>query len=231
MLTALADELVGFGPFSVVSVHDSVSEPWRPMRALVDDPDTLTNRVDRVRAALATSGGRAPEEIDLRVAASVAHLGLVARLLAPMIGVRTLGYPAVWSLDDLAWQDELGGPYPLSVASGHAAGRPAVEAITEAFGRFDVSPKVLWGNAGSAANSAAQQIVRARPELAGEARNAADDVLKDPRVDGGVLRSGPGFRRQSCCLIYQLAGDRAACCGDCVLLTPPAADRMPDARY
>lgn len=218
MLTALADELAEFGPFFVVSIHDSVSEPWRPMRRLVDDPHTLTNRVDRVRAALAASARRDPEDIDRRVAASVAHLGLVARLLAPMIGFRALGYPVVWSLDDLAWQDELGGPYPLSVASGHTAGAPAVEAITEAFGRFDVSPKVLWGNVGSAANSAAQQIGRARSALAGAARDAADDVLADPRVDGGVLRSGPAFRRQSCCLIYQLAGDRAACCGDCVLL-------------
>lgn len=218
MLTALAAELAEFGPFSVVSIHDSVSAPWRPMRVLVDDPGALTSRVDRVRAALAASGRRDPEDIDRRVAASVAHLGLVARLLAPMIGSRALGYPVVWSLDDLAWQDELGGSYPLSVASGHTAGRPAVEAITEAFSRFDVSPKVLWGNVGSAANSAAQQISRARPDLTAGARAAADGWLGDPRVDGGVLRSGPAFRRQSCCLIYQLAGDRAACCGDCVLL-------------
>lgn len=218
MLSALTDELAEFGPFSVVNVHDSVAEPWHPMRVLVDDPDTLTSRVDRVRAALAASGRRDPEDIDRRVAASVAHLGLIARLLAPMIGVRALGYPAVWSIEDLAWQDELGGPYPLSVASDPTEGAPAVEAITEAFGRFDVSPKVLWGNVGSAANSAAQQIGRARPELAEAARKAADDVLADPRVDGGVLGSGPAFRRRSCCLIYQLAGNRAACCGDCVLL-------------
>jgi len=218
VLSALTDELAEFGPFSVVSVHDSVVEPWLPMQVLVDDPDALANRVDRVRAALAASGRRDPQDIDRRVAASVAHLGLVARLLAPMIGVRALGYPAAWSLDDLAWQDALGGPYPLSVASGHTAGRPPVEAITEAFGRFDVSLKVLWGNVGSAVNSAAQQIGRARPDLVGAARNAADDVLKDPRVDGGVLRSGTAFRRQSCCLIYQLAGDRSVCCGDCVLL-------------
>ena len=54
----------------------------------------------------------------------------------------------------------------------------------------------------------------------------ADRVLADPRVDGGVLRSGPEFRRNSCCLIYQLAGDREACCGDCVL-TAPGSGRTP----
>jgi hypothetical protein len=228
---ALADELAVFGPFSVVAVHDSLTRPWQPMRALIDDPTVLVARVDRVRAALAVSGGRSAEQIDLRVASSVAHLGLVARLLAPMIGSTALGHPAVWSLDDLAWQDELGGPYPLSVAVEPTAGRPAVEAVTEAFARFDVSPKVLWGNVGSAANSAAGQISRARPDLSAPAGRAADAILADPRVDGGVLRSGPAFRRRSCCLIYQLAGDRAACCGDCVLLTPPAADRKPDGRY
>jgi hypothetical protein len=42
-------------------------------------------------------------------------------------------------------------------------------------------------------------------------------VLADHRVDGGNLHSGPGFRRRSCCLIYQAAGARVAVCGDCVL--------------
>jgi hypothetical protein len=231
VLKTWAAELAEFGPFCVVAVHDSVTEPWLPMRLLVEDPAVLAARVDRVRTALAASGGRDPEQIDLKVAASVAHLGLVARVLAPMIGAATLGRPAVWSLDDLAWQDQLGGPYPLSVASDPTPGEAAVEAVTEAFGRFGVSRKVLWGNVGSAANSAAQQIARARPELSGAAGKAADAMLVDARIDGGVLRSGPTFRRHSCCLIYQLADDRAACCGDCVLLTTPAADRTPDARY
>jgi len=221
------DELARLGPFFVVCVHDSVSAPWQPMTDLVDRPKVLETRVNRVRSALSASGGGV--RVDPRVAASVAHLGLVARLLAPMIGAAALGEPAAWSLDDLAWQDELGGPYPLSVASSPSAGAP-VEAITEACTRFGVSRKVLWGNIGSAANSAAMQIARARPELSAAARDAADEWLADPRIDGGVLQSGPDFRRASCCLIYQLAGDRGACCGDCVL-TAPAVDRTPDARY
>ncbi len=191
------------------------------MAELVDDPDALTARVQKVRSALMGHG-----EPELRVAASVAHLGLVARLIAPMIGAAALGEPVSWTLADLAWQDQLGGPYPLAASPTTAPGPPAVEAITEAFAPFGVSPKVLWGNVGSAANSAAQQISRARPDLAGPARKAADAVLADPRVDGGVLRSGPEFRRNSCCLIYQLADDRAACCGDCVL-TAPESGRTP----
>lgn len=216
------DALAEFGPFFlVVRQQDSPTAPWRPMAELIDDPDALVARVQKVRSALMGNG-----EPDIRVAASVAHLGLVARLIAPMIGTAALGEPVSWSLADLAWQDQLGGPYPLSVCARPAGGAPAVEVLTNAFGRFGVSPKVLWGNVGSAANSAAQQISRARPDLTAPAREAADAVLADPRIDGGVLRSGPAFRRSSCCLIYQLAGDRAACCGDCVL-TAPGSDRTP----
>ena len=216
------DPLAEFGPFFViVRQQDSPTPPWRPMAELVDDPDALAARVQKVRSALMGNG-----EPEIRVAASVAHLGLVARLIAPMIGTAALGEPVSWSLADLAWQDQLGGPYPLSVSARPAGGADAVEVLTNAFGRFGVSPKVLWGNVGSAANSAAQQISRARPDLTEPARGAADAVLADPRVDGGVLRSGPAFRRSSCCLIYQLAGDRAACCGDCVL-TAPGSDRTP----
>ena len=215
------DQLAAFGPFfDVVRKEDSPAAPWRPMAELADIPSVLAARVDRVRSALAASGRRQPEQIDGRVAASVTHLGLVARLIAPMIGAVALGEPVSWSLADLAWQDQLGGPYPLAVSTTATAGPPAAEAITEAFAPFGVSPKVLWGNVGSAANSAAQQISRARPDLADPARKAADAVLADSRVDGGVLRSGPAFRRNSCCLIYQLADGAGGYCGDCVLTAP-----------
>ncbi|MHA7666376.1 (2Fe-2S)-binding protein [Mycolicibacterium sp. HS_4_1] len=216
------DHLAAFGPFfAFVRQQDSPVEPWRPMSELADHPDALAARVQKVRHALMGNG-----EPETRVAASVAHLGLVARLIAPMIGAAALGEPVSWSLADLAWQDELGGPYPLAVTAADNPGPPAVDAITEAFGPFGVSPKVLWGNVGSAANSAAQQVGRVRPDLAEMARHAADAVLADPRVDGGALRSGPAFRRNSCCLIYKLADDRAACCGDCVL-TAPESGRTP----
>ncbi|MUL46153.1 (2Fe-2S)-binding protein [Mycobacterium sp. CBMA293] len=210
----MTDRLAAFGPFfAVARHHDSPVAPWLPMAELIDDPDVLTARVQKVRSALMGNG-----EPELRVVASVAHLGLVARLIAPMIGSAALGEPVSWSLADLAWQDQLGGPYPLSVSAAPTGGPPAVEVLTAAFERFGVGRKVLWGNVGSAANSAAQQISRARPDLTAAAQAAADVVLADPRVDGGALRSGPTFRRNSCCLIYRLAGDRAACCGDCVLV-------------
>ena len=78
----MSDDLAGFGPFFAVVRHqDPPAAPWRPMAELIDDPEALTARVRKVRSALMGNG-----EPEIRVAASVAHLGLVARLIAPMIG-------------------------------------------------------------------------------------------------------------------------------------------------
>jgi FhuF-like iron-sulfur protein len=223
---SLSSDLTAFGPFFSVETHvrgGSVPPQWQPMTVLIADTDVLTARVVGVRAALAHGAGRQPEDVDIRVAASVAHLGLVARLLAPMLGAIALGHPPLpWSPDDLWWQNTLGGPYPLSVTPQPATRvpgpGPAVEAITAAMAeRYRVSRHVLWGNIGSAANSAARLICTARPELTATAHGAADAFLADPRIDGGAVRAGPLFRRRSCCLIYRIANDRGAACGDCIL--------------
>lgn len=223
---ALTRDLAAVGPFFAVETHapgDRVPLPWQLMAVLADGSTALEARVQAVRAALARRNHRQHSDIAARVAASVAHLGLVARFLSPAIGAIALRHPAIsLALDDLWWQDQLGGPYPLSVTQNAAAQipmpGPAVEAITAAMAaRFPVSTRVLWGNVGSAANSAARLVTIARPALTDSAHAAADGVLTDPRIDGGVLRSGPAFRRRSCCLIYRVTNDRTAICGDCVL--------------
>lgn len=95
---------------------------------------------------------------------------------------------------------------------------PAVESVTVAIAsRYRLSEHVLWGNVGSAANSAARLISTARSDLTVNAHGAADKILTDPRIDDGALRAGPQFRRRSCCLIYRVANDRTATCGDCIL--------------
>jgi hypothetical protein len=193
------------------------------MTTLADDSGALETRVDTVRSRLAHGAGRQPDEIAARVAASVTHLGLVARLLAPAIAALALGDARVsLALEDLWWQDHLGGPYPLSITPTPATDTPtlgpAVEVITGAIAqRYRVGEHVLWGNVASAANSAAWLISTPRPDLTRSARAAADAILADVRVEGGRLRAGPDFRRRSCCLIYRIAGDRTAICGDCIL--------------
>jgi hypothetical protein len=228
--------LAALGPFFAVDRHDATTPPtgrWRSMAELTRSGGVLDARIRRVRRALAVRGGRSPERIELRASVSVAHLGLIARLVAPALGAAALGAPLPLVTTHLWWQDELGGPYPLSVArgsvvdpagsAGDAAGDPqvrgsAVEAVTQAcLAGYSVSPRVLWGNVASAANSALTMIALARPDLGDRARAAADRLLSDERVEDGRLRAGPGFRRRSCCLIYRLTTSTAAVCGDCVL--------------
>lgn len=220
---ALSPDLTALGPFFAVELHPPgrlALPPWQSMTTLIEDSAILEARVQAVRTALADRAGMEPEDIAVRVAASVTHLGLIARLVAPAIGASALGQtPISLSVDDLWWQDRLGGPYPLSVAPGTSTRLPgpAVEAITETITkRYRVSEQVLWGNVGSAANSAARLISATRPELTKTAHAAADSVLEDTRVDQGVLRAGPNFRRRSCCLIYRIGADRTTC-GDCIL--------------
>jgi hypothetical protein len=192
------------------------------MTGLTDGTAELEARVRAVGAVLADRADRPPSDIAIGVIASVAHLGLMARLLAPAIGALTLGHAISMSADDLWWQDRLGGPYPLSVARQPVTqlriSGSAVEAITGAIAKhYRVSERVLWGNVGSAANSAARLVSVARPDLTVTAHAAADGILADSRIDGGVLKAGPEFRRRSCCLIYRVANDRTAACGDCIL--------------
>ncbi len=241
---ALAEALAALGPFFAVHRHTAAGAPagtWRPVAELGEPGPALHARIERVRSALAATAGIAPGDVDRRVAVSVAQLGLVARLLAPTIGAAALGTSIGTSDDGMWWQDELGGPFPLSVPagpavpSGPAGTNPvsgprlsgsAVEAITLACLRdHPVSARVLWGNVASAANGAAAMIGRARPDLAEPARIAADGVLADARVEDGALRAGPAFRRRSCCLIYRLTGARTAVCGDCVLTIDGPTDR------
>lgn len=222
------DEL---GPFFGIATHTAdqrMPPPWMSFaEALNDDSGVLDGRVSRVRAALAAGTDIV---VESRVAASVTHLGLVARIIAPTIGAHTLGEIRYsQSPTDLWWCDELGGPFPLSMTPARppadaVEGRPetgpgdTVTALTTAVGdRFGVSARTLWGNVASAVNSAALLVGAAWPEHAGRARELADQLLADPRIEDGALRAGPEFRRRSCCLIYRVTGDRTAVCGDCVL--------------
>jgi hypothetical protein len=222
----LPGDLTAFGPFFGVEVHatgQTLPPPWQPMTTLIGDHGVLPQRVQAVRTALAQRARSQPDDIEIRVAASVTHLGLIARLLAPAIGAIILGSgPISLSLDELWWQNDLGRPYPLSVTPNPAtqapAMGPAVEAVTVAIAdRYRISEHVLWGNVGSATNSAAGLISAVRPDLTGTAHAVADSILADPRIEDGAVRAGPHFRRRSCCLIYRVANDRAAICGDCIL--------------
>ena len=193
--------------------------PWRPFRELLDDPAVLTARIAAIQAYLATGGGQPA----VRVAASVTHLGLLARLVSPTLGIAAVTgeFPAL-DLADVWWQPELGGTFPLSVhyrPDGSAAAfvDGPLRTLTA---RFDMSGKVLWGNVASAINGAAAMLASTRPELADRAAALATDLLSTPLLrDTNTSRANGSFQRRSCCLIYLAAAEpnRNAVCGDCVL--------------
>jgi hypothetical protein len=219
----------GLGPFFAVDTHpaDAVPpEPWRAMHELVDDPATLLDRVHAVRARLAS--GRPPEAVPLRVAASVAHLGLVARLVSPALDVAVRRH-AVLNIDlrRTWWQPVLGGPFPLSVTDTPCPGKEnftsqvldgPIRTLGEALAALSVSPRILWGNVASALHGAASMITAERPTLANETRTFVARLLTEPPLAGTGTTTGGRFRRRSCCLIYRAAPDgKGPVCGDCVL--------------
>jgi hypothetical protein len=239
----LVDELAALGPFFAVRTHPMGStprDPWRPMNELIDGPAAVDARIAAVRAALAATGGRASESVEVRVAASVVHLGLVARVVSPLLAIAVLGgkVPTL-TLAQMWWQPVLGGPFPLSLldtCASHArrgARDPhrcadllesrvvcgPVEEVTRLLRARSVSARVLGGNVASAVNGATQLLARARPELADHACRVRDQLLELPTLRGaGSITVDSGFRRRSCCLIYRVAAaDDHTLCGDCVL--------------
>ncbi|MDT0310383.1 (2Fe-2S)-binding protein [Streptomyces sp. DSM 44917] len=236
------DDFSGIGPFFAIRVHPAgarLAPPWRPLEELERDAEALLARVAAVRARIAAAHGLPPQGVEFRVAASVAHLGLAARLLSPaLVLALTRGRPLAPGLAGLWWQPVLGRPVPLSVPElppaprGDGAAPPDPECLlracldtgpaaglTGAFAALPLSSRVLWGNAASALHSAAEATAAARPDLAEAAWRVTAALLESPplRAVSGHTAEGR-FRRRSCCLYYRAAPGKAGpVCGDCVL--------------
>jgi ferric iron reductase protein FhuF len=239
------DQLAALGPFFAAETHDPDSAliaPWRAMSELAVDHAILADRVHAARVLLASGGDQAVEAVELRVAASVVQLGLVARIASPLLALGVLqGRTTPVALPDLRWQPEPGSTFPLSIARSearardssagaapealaHALGKALIDHVIaelcEAFRPFGVSPRVLWGNVASALNGACTVLAAARPEHAPRVRAVLNELLRHPSL-AGTAQTGPSgrFQRRSCCLIYRAAPGRAgALCGDCVLI-------------
>ncbi|MEV4936901.1 (2Fe-2S)-binding protein [Streptomyces zaomyceticus] len=191
-------------------------------RLYAGEDGPLHARVDRVAARLG-----APER---RVGASVAHLGLAARLWSTALGPAALHgrFPALdpaelhWdgaltSPDDLWWAGS--ETRPGTVDELRAAVQEAHLVPLHAALRRDghISPRLLWGNAGSALAGALRELTRwahahGRPGAAERAAALVAGLLDHPDLAGTVR--GPRLRRASCCLYYRCPG--GGLCGDCV---------------
>jgi len=228
----LLTDLAALGPYFAVDVHrpgSPVRPPWQPLGELTGSPGALAGRIGEVRERLATAAGCPAAAVEFRVAASIAQLGLCARLLSPALGAAAAGRALSVEIAQARWVPALGGPFRLSLAEEAIAAEPGAAAtaallggpvaqIVRAVEAMAVSPRVLWGNVASAVNGAATMIAAARPDLAGRAAEAAAALLGYPDL-AGTYQGRPleGFRRRNCCLIYRLSPERPAYCGDCVL--------------
>ena len=228
----LLADLAALGPYFAVDVHrpgSPVRPPWQPLGELTGSPDALAGRIGEVRERLAAAAGCPAAAVEFRVAASIAQLGLCARLLSPALGAAAAGRALPVDVAQARWIPALGGPFRLSLAEAAVAAEPGTAAtaallagpvtqIVRAVEAMAVSPRVLWGNVASAVNGAATMIAAARPDLAGPAAEAAAALLGHPAL-AGTYQGRPlqGFRRRNCCLIYRLSPERPAYCGDCVL--------------
>jgi hypothetical protein len=188
----------------------------------------LIFRVGKVADAL-----RAPE---LRVAASVAHLGLAARLWSVALGCAAL-YGRVPDLDArlLHWDAGAGAPDDLWLSDvrplpGDAAAVADVvlhghlEPLSAALrAHHRLAPGLLRGNAASALAGAARELDRwarrqGRTDTAARARSLAAELLAHPLLAGSGTLAGTAFRRRSCCLYYRVPG--GGLCGDCCFTRP-----------
>jgi FhuF-like iron-sulfur protein len=244
----LLADLAALGPYFAVDVHrpgSPVRPPWQPLGELTSSPGALACRIGEVRERLAAAARRPADAVEFRVAASIAQLGLCARLLSPALGAAAAGGALPVDAVQARWVPVLGGPFRLSLADTAIAAEPGTDATAEPgtdataepgtaaaaallagpvtqivriVEAMAVSPRVLWGNVASAVNGAATMIAAARPDLAGQAAETAAALLAQPDLaDTYQGRPLQGFRRRNCCLIYRLSPERPAYCGDCVL--------------
>lgn len=234
----LGSAVSALGPFFAFETHapgSAVRRPWRPMGELVASPEVLAGRVEGVRVQLAARAGQPAEAVQLRVAASVAQLGLVARLVSPALAAAALyGRVLPVGLGGARWQPLPGGLFPLSLPApsgppdapepvtadeselarlaaelaGTLLDGPARE-LVRAVAALSVSPQVLWGNVASAVNGAVTVLAGspgADRAQAHRARRLGALLLDRPVLRAAAGRDGDGrFRRRNCCLIYRAA--------------------------
>lgn len=203
-------------PYFALDQPPSSQGGWHTVADLATDPDLLRGKVIASADALDTD--------DMRVAASVDHLGTCARIAAPLLQfVGTHGAVPDVAPERLWWQPVRPGPMRLAAAlapAGPATSDAVLErvvdgvlaSLVDGYGSaYAVSPQVLWGNVASALDGARHAI--GSPAL----DHLVRDVLGLGALAGTAAQLPPAFRRNSCCLLYRLRG--RGLCGDCVLTT------------
>jgi hypothetical protein len=217
------------GPFFRLEIGAPVTPPdWQPVRGL--------RAAQLTGLAAGTAGQLGTAEI--RVAASVLHLSLAARLWAPVLASGLLR-GVIPDLASLA----VGSDLPVRLALADPAGRLAdstaqltvlsLATVGQQLRKLEsalpasLPGGLLRGNSASAMMGALGVFAAAYPGLAGQTAALAQALLCSDGLRGaGVLSPSrtPGplsFRRRSCCLYYRVPG--GGLCGDCCLTEPPSS--------
>jgi hypothetical protein len=167
---------------------------------------------------------------ELRVGASLVHLGHAARLWSPVLAC-TLGHGVVPGLGHLQRADNgarLRMPEPVGE---RLKGPPSPELLYRivvhdhmeplAAGLpVQLAPGLLSGNIASALVGAARALLSVRPDLRDSIVGITKSLLDTGELaESGVISGGDlDFRRRSCCLFYRIPG--GSLCGDCALDEP-----------
>ncbi|MET9758870.1 (2Fe-2S)-binding protein [Streptomyces sp. NPDC006372] len=223
------------GGFFVLRTEGAAAGPLPTLAQAYADasPDVYGNplifRVHKVANAL-----YAPES---RVAASVAHQGLAARLWSVALGCAAL-HDTVPDLDARLMRWDADGSAPDDLWLTHVRPLPGdaptvadvvlrghLEPLSAALrAHYRLAPGLLRGNAASALAGAAREVDRwarrhGRTDTAARARDLAAELLAHPLLAGTGTLTGTAFRRRSCCLYYRVPG--GGVCGDCCFTRPP----------
>ncbi|MFE9450792.1 (2Fe-2S)-binding protein [Streptomyces sp. NPDC006739] len=172
-----------------------------------------------------------------RVAASVAHQALAARLWSVALGCAAL-HGRLPDLDPglLRWDPDATAPDDLwltEVRRPPAGARTLADAVLhghlEPLGeslraRYGIAAGLLRGNAASALAATARELdrwarVNRRTEVAERARARTAELFAHPLLRTTGTRAGLAFRRRSCCLYYRVPG--GGVCADCCFPRPP----------
>lgn len=176
-------------------------------------------------ADLVDATARRYRTTDLRIGASLVHLGHAARLWSPVLAC-AIGHGVIPDLEDLHRADD-GAQLRLPKPLGEPLTSPAPDVLYRvvvnehmrplAAGlRVKLAPALLAGNVASALVGAARALLSARPDLHSAIVETTVSLLDTGVLAGSGVRTGPrlSFRRRSCCLFYRLPG--GSLCGDCV---------------
>ncbi|OSC42233.1 (2Fe-2S)-binding protein [Mycobacterium decipiens] len=213
-ISAELAEISSYGGFFALTVGGDATG-WHPVARSYAD-----GSADLIEATV-----RRYHTTELRIGASLVHLGHAARLWSPVLAC-VLSHGVIPDLTNLQRADDgaqLRLPEPVGAPASPSPEllyRVVVTNHMEPFAaglRVKLAPGLLSGNIASALVGTARAVLAARPHLRRPLVELTNGLLSTGNLTGSGVITGPSlrFRRRSCCLLYRTPA--GAKCGDCPL--------------